>query len=1436
MTSPVPLPLVPDPSSQTLRISPTDVSQFVRLEQCERYLGFRLAERSGRTFMREYDVTPQRITPLLSLSGRVFEESIEQKIARSHRTVQYADRTAGEVDRPVNNDAVIEEAGKLPPGRAVVLFQPRLQAEVDGWLIRGDLDVLRLERHEDGALYALITDLKSTTEAKVEHRLQVAFYHLMLACLFEQHGVSCSQIRTSVLFRGPAEPTPTQAEQLKPLREAARTWLGLEEGLLEVVADPDAYLQAVRDLIVGPDSTARRVALAPFEVIPYSLSYKCDGCLYNEFCLKWSAEREDLSLLPYMSGIEKEALRRHGIETIEALARLKELGPGGELTTASGQETVVRRLAATWPVGPRLDEVIHRAKSFRRNVKRDGTAALSYIPGKGTSTLPVSTPDRNPNLVRVYVEAQQDYLHDRIYLLGALVVASEGGRLDPARRRSIVCMTDGPPEKASQERDLFMEWTKELVQAVVALAAPGEQREGNNTAPIHMIFFDRHDQRMLLEALARNFPPILHATPALYDFLTQLAAFDSPVATFLDEEARRFKNYPMTCQNLQALATFLKFDWNTPLNFREVFNARLFDYLGKLDVGGATEWYTKRARFGSSLPLEYAYAAWGQLPAPKQGSADEWADYRGVTEDILRAFQVRRLDALEHVASDLGGDPHTVKTPFVLPDLSRFEDKANDLAEALHEFVLIERFASIHEWQAVRHAPPERRVLMGETLLAGYLEADQEPDVAGRNREHQRRQRLRQAYVQAGVGNLSSQQAKDCRWSPEGLRVRLRLEAAGLDCDLHDTLSLTNLRDGDRLILYPRWVTDERLPADQRKEFTPTPKQLLYGQRCELKRLVATQKDDSGRVLAGYAEVALVESFGGEWSKGFVFPGIPQPLEQGRLYTLDPCPNDWYGYWSLQVVEGLCRGEGNALYELLADPSRLDYDASATPGQARFLAGVYAFQAAKKLHDFEKAKRQYIGNFGKVPLLLVQGPPGTGKSHGTAFALFARLQGAMQVNREFRAFVSCKTHAATDVLMRNVLEVRHKLQELREADPTRFSQYFDARLLEVPVYRVAPHDPPPDGVVHLEKDAGKEKGEPKNADVVQKSRWCIVAITPGGVYGMMKGKWGKDIFDHGLCDCLVLDEASQMNLPEAAMAALPLKRDAQMIVVGDHRQMPPIIKHDWDRELRRTFQQYRVYESLFDTLRSLDPPMIQFTESFRLHAAMAEFLRREVYRHDGIPFHSRKTDVLPVMSVEDDLVAAVLRPEYPLIVLVHDEAASQVQNPFEQSLIEPILRALTDPARYGLDAMEGLGVVVPHRAQRAALQQAFPELCVLDPASGLPKRSAIDTVERFQGEERTVILVSATESDRGYLLASSQFLLDPRRLTVALSRAKRKMILVASRSIFEMFSPEEEVFMNSLLWKNLLLKTCSTLLWEGSRGGKRVVVWGGRGEASDQVE
>ena len=57
-------------------ITPTDVSQFIRLDQCERYLRLRLDERSGGLgFMRDVGIYPQTLPPLLTESGLRFESA-----------------------------------------------------------------------------------------------------------------------------------------------------------------------------------------------------------------------------------------------------------------------------------------------------------------------------------------------------------------------------------------------------------------------------------------------------------------------------------------------------------------------------------------------------------------------------------------------------------------------------------------------------------------------------------------------------------------------------------------------------------------------------------------------------------------------------------------------------------------------------------------------------------------------------------------------------------------------------------------------------------------------------------------------------------------------------------------------------------------------------------------------------------------------------------------------------------------------------------------------------------------------------------------------------------------------------------------------------------------------------------------------------------------
>jgi len=510
------------------QITPTDVAQFIRLEQCERYLRLRLQTRAqGDRFLRDQGIQPEPIPPLLTRSGGQFEQRIEADARRRLPLLNLATDLSKNQRASSDNALVAEKARALEPGAEILLLQPRLEAMVGEWRLRGDIDLLLLRRDEDGALHALIADMKSSTSAKMEHRLQVAFYHQMLDAVMTEAGAPLASITLGILYRGAADDrvdlTVEERSARQEQRELAQRYFGARSGLLELIADPAQYLQVAEDLVTGPTSTAARVADASLEDATFHLTYKCDGCLFNQFCMKWSAEHDDLSLLPHLTAQEKTALRRTGVTSMSSLAALKDLAPvtkgtRPELVPAPGREELVRRLSATWPVGPRLDELIHRARRYRK-WKRDPTEALSYIPHRGQGSLPFSSPDHNPNLVRVYIDAQHDYLEDRIYLLGALVVGCEAGEPRPERRRSIVHLADGPPD-AAREEGLFVAWTRDLIQAIHDLAAP--DAEGRPRAPIHLIFFNHFEQRQLLAGLSRHFTRVTRAAP-LYDRRVRLA-------------------------------------------------------------------------------------------------------------------------------------------------------------------------------------------------------------------------------------------------------------------------------------------------------------------------------------------------------------------------------------------------------------------------------------------------------------------------------------------------------------------------------------------------------------------------------------------------------------------------------------------------------------------------------------------------------------------------------------------------------------------------------------------------------------------------------------------------------------------------------------------------------------------------------------------------
>ena len=102
-----------------------------------------------------------------------------------------------------------------------------------------------------------------------------------------------------------------------------------------------------------------------------------------------------------------------------------------------------------------------------------------------------------------------------------------------------------------------------------------------------------------------------------------------------------------------------------------------------------------------------------------------------------------------------------------------------------------------------------------------------------------------------------------------------------------------------------------------------------------------------------------------------------------------------------------------------------------------------------------------------------------------------------------------------------------------------------------------------------------------------------------------------------------------------------------------------------------------------------------------------------------------------------------------------------------------------------------IGVVTPHNAQKGRLQDR------------LGGQVTANTVEKFQGGERDAIFVSATASDPDYVRAESEFLLNPNRLNVAMSRMKEKLVIIASESVFRVIPTDASGYDEAIIWKRL---------------------------------
>lgn len=348
---------------------------------------------------------------------------------------------------------------------------------------------------------------------------------------------------------------------------------------------------------------------------------------------------------------------------------------------------------------------------------------------------------------------------------------------------------------------------------------------------------------------------------------------------------------------------------------------------------------------------------------------------------------------------------------------------------------------------------------------------------------------------------------------------------------------------------------------------------------------------------------------------------------------------------------------------------------------------------------------------------LVQGPPGTGKTKVLARLVLQLLKQKPNA----RIFVTSFTHRAIENALSSILKAGLPPEVLFKVGE---------RALDPTLPRVA------------------------NADALPKNRSAgplVVGATP---FALSSRLMGLEF------DWVIVDEASQMTLPLAIMAMLVSDR---WIFFGDDKQMPPVVQSMSSKEA--------VERSVFGLLRD-GGYNVMLQTTYRLPPEIAAWPSKRFYDgrlKSGGAAVSRR---LCLGQVPEGL-KQILSPDACLVHVACLHRMSRAASPEEAKTAADIIYAL---ASVGFP-LEEVGVVVPYRRQARLIRE---QLLVRGLSYDQIRDMVVDTVERMQGQEREVVLVSMTTSSLEFANDLSDFLFMPERLNVAITRPRSKLIVLAS--------------------------------------------------------
>jgi superfamily I DNA and/or RNA helicase len=277
----------------------------------------------------------------------------------------------------------------------------------------------------------------------------------------------------------------------------------------------------------------------------------------------------------------------------------------------------------------------------------------------------------------------------------------------------------------------------------------------------------------------------------------------------------------------------------------------------------------------------------------------------------------------------------------------------------------------------------------------------------------------------------------------------------------------------------------------------------------------------------------------------------------------------------------------------------------------------------------------------------------------------------------------------------------------------------------------------------------------------------------------------------------IVDEASQILEPNI-IGLLSSDSIERFILIGDHKQLPAVVVQP-DSEPTLHACRLSLFERLLHQEREAGREAFTaiLRRQGRMHPEIAAFPNEFFYAREQlqpVPLPHQEETELPYHQPSEDALDDLLKQHRVLFfpsgllasspVREGSEVGSDKVNPVEASLVADLLRRIYRQYGERFDAMKTVGVIVPYRNQIAMIRREIAQL-------GIPQLLdiSIDTVERYQGSQRDVIIYSFTIRHPYQLdfLCANCFEEDgktiDRKLNVAMTRARKQLLMTGCTSV-----------------------------------------------------